>query len=66
MLPLGALTAERWEMTVVGEGVDHGVPVAFTALEIDNAAPALKAFEIDLSDGYSNAGNLVDGSITIH
>jgi len=52
-------------MTIVGEGVDHGLPVTFTAVEIDGLAPAQRAFEIDLSDGYSNLSELVDGSITL-
>src|SRR5439155_4504669 len=50
-------------MTVVGEGMDHGLPVTFTAVEIDGIAPAQRAFSLDLSDGYSNSGNLIDGSI---
>ena len=32
---------------------------------LDGLAPALDAFSLDLSDGYSNSGNLVDGSITL-
>jgi hypothetical protein len=52
-------------MTIVGEGVDHGLPVTFTAVEVDGLAPALSAFSLDLSDGYSNSGTLIDGSITL-
>jgi hypothetical protein len=52
-------------MTIVGEGVTNGLPVTFTAVEIDSLAPAQRAFEINLSDGYSNIGSLLDGSITL-
>ncbi|MFY9579761.1 MAG: hypothetical protein WAQ33_10580 [Gaiellaceae bacterium] len=53
-------------MTIVGEGIDHGLPVTFTAVEVDRLAPALSAFSLDLSDGYSNSGTLIDGSVTLH
>ena len=52
-------------MTIVGQGVDNGLPVTFTAIEIDSLVPAQRAFEIDLSDGYSNFGELIDGTITL-
>jgi hypothetical protein len=52
-------------MTVVGQGTDNGVPVTFTALEIDRLAPAVSAFQITLSDGYTNSGTLLDGTITL-
>ena len=52
-------------MTIVGQGVDNGLPVTFTAIEIDSLAPAQRAFEINLSDGYSNVGQLISGSITL-
>ena len=61
-----AYDAVAQTMTVVGEGLDHGTPVTFTAVETDGLAPALKAFGFEESDGYSNAGNLVDGNITIN
>jgi hypothetical protein len=52
-------------MTIVGRGTDNGVPVTFTAVEIDRLSPALSAFQITLSDGYTNSGPLLDGTITL-
>ncbi|TMK79032.1 MAG: hypothetical protein E6G45_04575 [Actinobacteria bacterium] len=52
-------------MTIVGEGTVNGVPVTFTAVEIDNISPALDAFQITVSDGYTNTGTLLDGTITL-
>ncbi|MGB2876405.1 MAG: hypothetical protein WBB76_13160 [Gaiellaceae bacterium] len=52
-------------MTIVGLGVDNGLPVTFTAVETDGLAPAQRVFEIDLSNGYSNVGELISGSITL-
>ena len=52
-------------MTIVGQGLDNGVPVTFTAVGVDNGATTLDTFSLTLSDGYSNAGNLLDGAITL-
>src|SRR5205823_5821059 len=52
-------------MTIVGIGVNNGVPVTFTAVAVDNGATALDTFSLTLSDGYTNAGNLLDGAITL-
>jgi hypothetical protein len=52
-------------MTIVGVGVDNGVPVTFTAVGVDNGQTALDTFGLTLSDGYSNIGNLLDGTITL-
>jgi hypothetical protein len=52
-------------MTIVGQGTDNGLPVTFTALEIERIAPAVSAFQITLSDGYTNTGPLLDGTITL-
>jgi hypothetical protein len=53
-------------MTIVGQGFDHGLPVTFTAVEVEGLAPALSTVGFELSDGYSNAGTLIDGSVTLH
>jgi hypothetical protein len=61
-----AYDAVAQTMTIVGEGLDHGLPVTFTAIEVDGLVPAQKAFSFEESNGYSNVGNLVDGNITIY
>ncbi len=52
-------------VTVYGVGTDNGAPVTFVATAIDGGATALDSFSIVLSDGYSNSGHLLDGSITL-
>ncbi len=52
-------------ITIVGLGLDNGLPVTFTAVGLDTGQPALDTFSLTLSDGYSNAGNLLNGSITL-
>lgn len=52
-------------VTIAGLGLDNGVPVTFTAVAVDNGQTALDTFSLTLSDGYSNVGNLLDGSITL-
>jgi hypothetical protein len=52
-------------ITIVGVGLNNGVPVTFTALGVDNGQTALDVFSLTLSDGYTNAGNLIDGSLTL-
>jgi hypothetical protein len=52
-------------MTIVGVGLNNGVPVTFTAVAVDNGQTALDMFSLTLSNGYTNSGNLLDGSITL-
>ena len=52
-------------MTIVGTGLDNGLPVTFTAVAFDGGQPLLSTFSLTLSDGYTNAGNLLDGIITL-
>ena len=52
-------------MTIVGTGLDNGLPVTFTALAVDNGLTSLNTFSLTLSDGYTNTGTLLDGSITL-
>jgi hypothetical protein len=52
-------------MTIVGIGLDNGLPVTFTAVAVDKGQTALDAFSLTLSDGYTNTGNLLDGSVTL-
>jgi len=39
--------------------------VTFTAVAVDKGQTALDAFSLTLSDGYTNTGNLLDGSVTL-
>jgi hypothetical protein len=41
------------------------LPVAFTIVAVDNSLVPPGMFSITLSDGYSNSGNLLGGSITL-
>jgi hypothetical protein len=53
-------------VTLAGLGTDNGVAVAFTIVAVDSSLAAPGTFSITLSDGYSNSGNLLDGSITVY
>jgi hypothetical protein len=53
-------------LTIRGTGLDNGRPVSFVAVAVDHGATALDTFSIVLSDGYHNAGHLLDGAITLH
>jgi hypothetical protein len=53
-------------ITIVGTGTDNGLPVTFTAVGVDNGQMALDLFSLTLSDGYTNAGNLIDGLVTLY
>src|SRR3989442_274419 len=53
-------------VTITGVGTSGGVPVAFTfvALETGLTTPGWVSFAF--SDGYTNAGTLVNGSVLLH
>src|SRR4030081_1086874 len=53
-------------VTLTGNGTDNGNPVAFTIVAADSSLASPGLFGITLSDGYSNSGNLLDGSVTIY
>ena len=53
-------------MTLVGTGTDNGNSVAFTIVAVDSSLLPPGLFTITLSDGYTNTGSLVDGSIALH
>ncbi len=52
-------------VTIAGLGTDNGLPVAFTIVGVDSSLVPPGLFSITLSDGYSNSGNLLTGSITL-
>lgn len=53
-------------VTITGLGTDNGSPVAFTIVAVDSSLVPPGLFSITLSDGYTDSGNLLDGSITLH
>ena len=53
-------------VTLTGSGTDNGSPVTFTIVGADSSLAAPGLYNITLSDGYSNSGNLLDGSITVY
>jgi hypothetical protein len=53
-------------VTIAGLGTNNGLPVAFTIVAVDSSLVPPGLFSITLSDGYSNSGNLLDGSIVLH
>lgn len=52
-------------VTLLGNGTDNGNPVTFTAVAVHGAA-GVGTFSLTLSDGYTNSGTLLDGSIQLH
>ena len=52
-------------VVIAGTGTDNGYAVTFTATATDNGSTALDTFALTLSDGYTNSGNLLDGTITL-
>ena len=52
-------------VTLLGSGTDNGNPVTFTAVAVNGGA-GVGAFSLTLSDGYTNGGTLIDGSIELH
>jgi hypothetical protein len=52
-------------VTIAGLGTNNGFPVAFTIVAVDSSLVASGMFSITLSDGYTNSGHLLDGSITL-
>jgi hypothetical protein len=52
--------------TITGVGMSHGMLVAFVLVEIEPIGGAPGWVSMTFSDGYSIAGNLLNGSITLH
>jgi hypothetical protein len=52
--------------TLTGSGTDNGSPVTFTIVAADSSLAAPGLYNITLSDGYNNSGNLLDGSIAVY
>jgi len=52
--------------TLTGTGTDNGRPVVFTIVAADSSLAPPGLFSITLDDGYSDSGNLLDGSVTVY
>ena len=53
-------------VTMTGLGTNNGLPVAFTIVAVDSTLVPPGMFSITLSNAYTDSGNLLDGSITLH
>jgi hypothetical protein len=51
-------------VTMLGKGTDNGVPVRFTIVEVNGGSLATDTYSIQLSDGYSLSGSLIEGSLS--
>ncbi len=51
-------------LTMVGTGLDNGLPVAFTLVAVDNGPDLPGVYSLVLSDGYTITNALTSGSIT--
>jgi hypothetical protein len=65
---LTAATFDQVAHTVnlTGSGTDNGLAVTFTIVAADSSLAAPGLFSITLSDGYSNTGSLLDGSVIVY
>ncbi len=52
-------------VTISGLGVSNGLPVTFLIVEQAATATTPAFYNINLSDGYALAGNLLTGSIQL-
>jgi hypothetical protein len=53
-------------VTVTGLGTSNGIPVAFTLVALETGLATPGWVSLVFSDGYAIAGNLLNGSITLH
>jgi hypothetical protein len=53
-------------VTMTGLGTNNGLPVAFTIVAVDSTLVPPGMFSITLSNGYTDSGVLLTGSITLH
>ena len=52
-------------VTVYGLGISNGLPVSFLIVERAPTTTTPGFYSIELSDGYTNSGSLLSGSIII-
>ena len=53
-------------MTITGAGTSAGVPVTFVLVEVESTPLTPGSISMSFSDGFTNAGDLLDGSILLH
>jgi hypothetical protein len=52
-------------LTMVGTGTHNGLPVAFTVVAVDNGSLGPGLYTLVLSDGYTIAGTVINGAVSI-
>ena len=65
-VPAATFNQVAHTVTLTGAGTDNGRAVTFTIVAADSSLASPGLFSITLSDGYSDSGNLLDGSITVY
>ena len=65
-VPAATFNSVAHTVTLTGSGTDNGRPVTYTIVAADSSLAAPGLFSITLSDGYSDSGSLLDGSITVY
>jgi hypothetical protein len=53
-------------VTITGIGTSDGSPVAFTLVAVEGTLLTPASVSFIFSDGFTNAGSLLDGSVTLH
>lgn len=53
-------------LTIVGSGTSAGIPVTFVLVEVESTLLTPGSVSLSFSDGFTNAGDLLDGSILLH
>jgi hypothetical protein len=61
-----ALDSLGHTLTIQGVGTSAGVPVAFVLVAVESTALTLGTVSYAFSDGYTNAGPLLTGSVLLH
>ncbi|HYM96182.1 MAG TPA: hypothetical protein VET26_02675 [Candidatus Sulfotelmatobacter sp.] len=53
-------------MTIAGAGTSAGVPVTFVLVAVESTPLTPGSVSMTFSDGFTNAGSLLDGSVVLH
>jgi hypothetical protein len=53
-------------LTIVGSGTSAGIPVTFVLVEVESTLLTPGSVSLSFSDGFTNAGDLLDGSVLLH
>ena len=61
-----ALDSLTHTVTVTGIGTSGGYPVTFVMVEVESTLLTPGSVSFVFSDGFTNAGNLLDGSVALH